>query len=907
MNIKKVLVLLSILYTSHINSQISTIDTFVVSATFTNNSLIEIIENFENDFPVKFYYNDTDTSLLGIRYSGNPQNQSLRNVLNEILSYSGYSLVFLPPGNLVLVPERYASNTSTESVEYADEIRIGDVRDRGKYRSAVLSGVIDEGKTGNAIVGVVVYAVESEKGAISDINGRYSITLSPGKNTIQYTSIGFETVEKQIEIISSGVLDIQLFEESVAINEVVVTRERPDKNVSQAQMSTVELSAKEIKSIPTLMGEADLIKSITLLPGVQTVGEAAAGFNIRGGNIDQNLILVDGVSIFSTSHLFGFFSTIQPDAINHVTLYKGNIPANYGGRISSVMDIGINDRPLEKPGLNAGIGMINARIYLEVPLVKNKVSMVFGARSTYSDWVLNILSDPELRESSASYYDMIGKIKWHINRNNSLSIFAYRSFDKFSLANTSRYNYGNTLGNIKYNHIFSGRLSMSLIGGYSEYGLEVESEKYNEDPNARVINSKIQQLNAKLNFTFIPFLNNTLDIGFEGNKTSINAGEEYPLNDYSIVQPKKLEPEQANEISFYASDNYDITKWMGINFGFRYSFYNYIGPKSVYIYDEESSMSPETVADTLYYDKGETIKTYSNPEPRISLRFSLDEKSSIKIGYNHNVQYIQLISNTSAATPTDVWKLADIYVQPLKSNQYSIGYFRNFFDNTLETSIETYFKNTRNLIDYKNGAVIIMNDYLESDIVSGSGKAYGIEFLIRKNRGKLTGWVSYTYSRSLKRTTSEFPGDLINEGNYYPTPYDKPHDISSSLNYQISRRWSISGNFIYTSGRPATLPEYQFEINNRKMVYFSDRNKYRLPDYHRLDLSITFRGHLKAEQRFKSSWTLSVFNVYGRSNPYSVYYTKDQPTAANNYKDYVLYKLSIVDQPIPTLTYNFKF
>jgi hypothetical protein len=663
----------------------------------------------------------------------------------------------------------------------------------------------------------------------------------------------------------------------------------------------------EIQQIPSLMGEADLIKSLTLMPGVQTVGEAAGGFNIRGGSIDQNLILVDGTSLFNTSHLFGFFSTIQPEVINGVTLYKGNIPARYGGRISSVMDIGIKETPVDRFTLNAGIGLINTRINTEIPIIRNKVSFVGGARSTYSDWLLNLIANPEIRESSAGYYDFIGKLKWQINRKNAVSFFTYQSSDRFNLANTTRYQYGNRLGNVRLQHIFSGKLFISLVTGYSEYELGFENEKYERDPDARIIRSGIQQINSRIGLTWIPFIKNTLEAGIDAVKTTIRPGEQDPLTEYSIVQQEILEPEQAAKMALYLTDEYSPVRWLGISLGIRYSYYRYLGARSVFIYDPELSRSAGSILDTVQFVRGEKITDYSNPEPRISVRFSIDEKSSLKTGYNHTVQYIQLLSNTSAVTPTDVWKLSDLYIQPLVSDQISIGYFRNFLNNTVEASLEMYYKKIRNLIDYKNGAVIIMNKHIESDIVNGSGKAYGIEVMIRKNSGRLTGWIGYTYSRTWKNTDSQFPEDLINRGNYYPASFDRPHDVSSSLQFSISRRWSISGNFIYSSGRPATMPEYQFEINGRKMVYFSDRNKYRLPDYHRLDLSVTYHGHLRAEQRYRSSWTFSLYNVYGRSNPYSVYYTKDQPTAANDYRDYVLYKLSIVDRPIPTISYNFRF
>ena len=906
---KKVLLSFLIVITawSNLFSQSMYPESILINRSFNQVSLEEICQIIEENYPVHFFYDESDSLITSITFSGDINNQELDKSLEEILYETPYTFSYIPPSNYILIPKRLSKTNVFEQESYSKEIRIGDIRDRGKFRNAKLEGVIVDGKTNTTLVGAVIYAKELSKGAVSDFNGNYSIELPAGKHTIQYSSVGFEMVEKEIEVISSGELNINLFESSVEINEVVVSTKRPDQNVSKAQMSTIEITSKELSSIPTLMGEVDLIKSMTLMPGVQTVGEAATGFNIRGGNIDQNLILVDDVPIFNTSHLFGFFSTIHPDAVSNVTLYKGNIPATYGGRVSSVMDIEVKDKSPDKPTVSAGIGLINARLTVEMPLANNRVSVVFGARSTYSDWILKALPDANLQQSSAGYYDLIGKVKWRINQNNSISVFGYKSYDRFNMANTSKYNYGNLLGNVKVNHLFSSRLSASISAGISEYELEVESERYIEDPSAIEISSGIRLYNSKLNIKYTPLSKHTFDIGFEFNKTILSPGIQSPLNTASLIEPKELEREQGDEYAFYISDNYDISHRVSLNVGLRYSMYQYIGPKSVYNYATESAMSPETVIDTSLYGNGEVISQYQYPEPRVALRLTVEDNSSIKIGYNFNAQYIQLLSNTAAATPTDIWKLADYHIQPITSNQFSIGYFRNFFDNTIETSIEGYYKQTSNLIDYKNGAVIVMNENIEADLLPAEGKAYGIEFLLRKGSGDITGWLGYTYSRSFKKTNSEFEEEQINNGDYYPSAYDKPHDITTSLNYKFSRRWSMSGNFTYSTGRPTTLPEYQFEINNRKMVYFSDRNNYRLPDYHRLDLSITYHGHIRAEQRWVSSWTLSIYNVYGRANPYSVYYTKDQPTSANGYREYSLYKLSIVDQPIPTITYNIKF
>ncbi|MBN1116169.1 MAG: TonB-dependent receptor [Bacteroidales bacterium] len=895
------------LFSSFLFSQITLLDTVYITKHYNQESFIQLISDLEAQFPIRFFFDEGDEILTNLVFSEEINHLNLSTVVSRLLDGTAYSFIYIPKGNIVILPKHLNNISNVVQENQNKEMLIGDVRERGKHRTAKLSGKIVDGKTGKPVIGAVVYSVVDDKGAVSNINGEYNIELKAGKHMIKYSIVGFESQEKEIELVASGDLNIELFEESIELTEVIVTRKRPDKNVSQAQMSTIEINAKELLTIPTLMGETDLIKSMTLMPGVQTVGEAASGFNIRGGNIDQNLILIEDVPIFNTAHLFGFFSTIHPGVVSNVTLYKGNVPANFGGRISSVMDIGVKDGNIEKPDIEGGIGFINARATIEVPIIKNKLSIVAGGRSTYSDWILKRMPDVNLKESTAGYYDLIAKIKWSINKKNSISVFGYKSNDDFDFASTSRYTYGNQLANVRYNKIFSSRLSISALASLSKYKLKLESEKYVDDPEAMRIRSEIQLLNTRFNITYLPFIGNTVDIGFEGNQHQFSPGAQEALSKETFVSNIVLESEHSKEWAFYISDNYEITNWLSINGGIRYSFYQYLGAKSVFEFDPNSPKSASTIIDTNHYIEGDKIVSYNNPEPRLALRFSIDQKSSVKLGFNASVQYLQLLSNTSAATPTDVWKLADQFVLPLKSKQYSLGYFRNFSDNTIEASAEVYFKQIENLIDYKNGATIVMNETIETDIVNGKGKAYGLELFIRKNSGTLTGWIGYTFSRTLKNTISDFTEELINRGEYYPAAYDKPHDITASLNYKLSRRWSVSGNFTYSSGRPVTLPEYQFEIDGRKLVYFSDRNKYRLPDYHRLDLSISYHGHLKAEQNWKSSWSLSVFNVYGRNNPYSVYYTKDQPTAANNYKYYVLYKLSVVNRPIPTITYNFKF
>jgi hypothetical protein len=670
-------------------------------------------------------------------------------------------------------------------------------------------------------------------------------------------------------------------------------------------MSLIEINRKAIQLLPLTIGSKDLLKSMTLMPGIKSVGEFGSDINVRGGGNDQNLILIESAPLFNTAHVFGLLSVINADEVESVVLYKGDIPAKFGERVSSVMDLKLRQDNGEKFSINGGIGLFDSRLTMGIPIIKKKLSVLAGGRTTYSDFLLHKMPDPYLKNSSARFFDISGLINYDINQANQLSLFYYRSYDEFDYVNTLKYDYGNTLGAIKWSHIFNPKLFAVLNGSFSKYEVNKfeESNKFEKSITSSALNYK----SAKLNFTYTVNPANSIDFGIQSVYYNIQPGKLMPMDKISLISDFKLNKENAVENAFYISGKSEANKIISINAGIRFSSYAFLGPNKIYQYKPESPRLPYSIVDSVLYPKNKIICSNFRIEPRISFRFQLNSKSSIKLNYNRSDQYISLISYSSITTPDDRWKLSDPFIKPILCEQFAFGYYRNFRQNSIETSVELYYKKLQDLVEYKNGAKISLNSYLETALLNASGINYGVEFYLKKNLGVFEGWLSYTYSRSLKKTSGKFTDGIINNNKLYPSSYDIPHDLTLMVTYHLNRRWKIAGTFKYNSGRSITLPEYKYLIDDEWVIQFSDRNKYRLPDYHRLDLSISRGESLKNKKKWKGSWTFSVINVYGRNNAYSIFYAKHGMSAENDFRLYSLNKLYIIGQPIPTLTYNFVF
>jgi hypothetical protein len=763
--------------------------------------------------------------------------------------------------------------------------------------TAVLNGVVKDVKSGEAIIGASVFIENPMVGISTDQFGRYSLTLPKGRHEIKIKSIGMKNTQRQVMLYSNGKMDVELEEDITPLKEVLVQSER-DVRVTGMQMGAERLDIRTMKQMPLALGETDVMKVVLTLPGVQTVGEGTVGLNVRGGATNQNLLLFNDAIVYNPSHLFGFFSTFNPDILKSVELYKSGITADYGGRLSSVLDVQSREGNLKKFSASGGISPITGRLMIEGPIIKERTSFIVGVRSTYSDWILKQLKNPGLRNSQASFYDVTANITHKINENNSLSLSGYISRDRFKLNSDTAYSYSDRNASLKWKHVFNPKFYSVVTGTASKYSYSINSTQ--NPVNAFDMDFSIQQFNAKADFNYFLNPKHNLTAGISTIRYHLEPGNFKPYGSESLINPDKLQTEQGQESAVYIGDNYEVTPKLSLYFGLRYSFYQFLGPKDVYRYAEGGPRQETSITDTISYGAGKNIAHYSGPEPRVSARYILSPSSSFKVSYNKMRQYIQMLSNTTAITPTDTWKLSDQYIKPQSGDQVSIGYYKNFKGNTLEFSAETYYKLMHNTVDYKNGAVLLLNHHLETDVVNAKGKAYGVEFLLKKSSGRLNGWISYTYSRSFLQTKGIYASETINRGEYYPSSYDKPHAVNFIGNYKFSRRVNFSLNLIYSTGRPITLPIAKYELEGTRRVFYSDRNQYRIPDYFRSDISINIEGNHKIRKLAHSSWTFAVYNLTGRRNAYSVFFVA-QNGVINGYK------LSVFGQPIPTITYNFKF
>ncbi len=875
-----------------------------ISANFNKVPIKEALAILGKNYGIRFFFKEEWVKSLEI--SGNFENQPLSQVMNLILNGKELNFKFYQNTDVFIYP-RNADKPPTIDKEASHVLQVGDPINRGRYKRAKLQGKVLEGKTGDPLMGAVVYNSETKVGVATDARGRYTLELPTGEVHLKVSFMSFENQFYNINLIQDGKADFELFEKSYSIAELTVVGE--NSKASKAQMSMIKMSSIMVKELPVLMGEADLIKSMVMMPGVQSVGEMSSGFNVRGGNTDQNLVLLDGAPVFNTSHLFGFFSMINPDAVEDVTLYKGGIPSSYGERISSVMDVKMKEGSDKKLGVNGGIGLINSRLMIEGPITKKKKStFLIGGRTTYSDYLLQRTTNPIFKYSIARFYDLNGTLNFEISPKNHLKIMGYMSSDAFNLNTNTLYNYSNTLGSLNWKANLNDKLISNLVLAYSKYDLKVDQKDPVSPQDDYLLKSNVQYGSLKYSLSLFPNDKHRIGWGMQAVGYLINPGEIAPLQKLTSVLATSLRPDKSAELAIFADDDFDLNKKLAFNVGLRYTnFINY-GPGMVYKYAAGVTKSSASMIDSVSYKSGDIIKSYHGLEPRISMKYLMEGGGSLRLSYQRIHQFYSQISNTAVISPADYWKSADTYVPPLINDQIAIGYFKSPVNAKFETSVEVYYKNLQNLLEYKNGAQLIMNQHIETDLMISKGYSYGLEFLAKKNSGRLNGWISYTYSRTFRKGDSQYPEEKINGGSYYPSVYDKPHDLSVVMNYKISRRWRFSGNFVLSSGRPITLPEEKYMFANNQVVIYSERNKYRMPPYHRMDVSLTLNENLLKKHVWKGSWTFSVYNLYGRKNTYSVFYRKS-PQQVGGVEDsrYDIFRLSIIGIPVPSITYNFKF
>ena len=746
-----------------------------------------------------------------------------------------------------------------------------------------ISGYIKDGKTGENLIGATITFSELKgKGTGTNAYGFYSITLPAGHYQMTAQFIGYSPQLQQINLNQSLKQNISLNEMINTLDEVVVSGQRRDENITKTTMGVQKLNTTEIRNIPVLFGENDVLKTIQLLPGIKPVGEGSSGFNVRGGSSDQNLILLDEATVFNASHLLGFFSVFNSDAIKDITVYKGNEPAEYGGRLSSVLDIKMNDGNDQKTAVSGGIGLISSRLSVESPIVKDKGSFMITARRTYADLFLKLSSDTTKNNTRLYFYDINAKASYKLNSNNRIYLSGYFGKDLISLKNTFGINWGNISGTIRWNHLFSDRLfsNTSLIFSNYDYKINI-----NNGSKINII-SRIQDYGLKEDLQFYLQSNSTVKFGFNSIYHKIIPGV---ITTDNNVDLKNLTNKFDWENSVYISHQYRFNEKFNVEYGARLTSFSALGPGSFYTYDANGSITRVTD-----YHTGQFVKTYFNLEPRLSMDYLIDTSSSVKASLSRNVQNLHLLSNTTSGNPTDLWISSSNNVKPELADQFSVGYYRNFSDNKYEFSVETYYKNLQNQIDYKNGAELIFNENVESQILFGKGRAYGLELFLKKKQGRFNGWISYT----LSRTERKF--DAINNGNYFPAKQDRTHDLSVVGMFELNKSWTFSATWVYYTGNAVTYPTGKYAIENSTMFLYSDRNANRMPAYHRLDLGATWIS--RKRKNFESSWNFSVYNAYGRENAYIISFrdSKSDPTKTEVVQT-TLFKM------IPSVTYNFKF
>tara|TARA_B100000809_G_scaffold201103_1_gene201598 strand:+ start:3350 stop:5728 length:2379 start_codon:yes stop_codon:yes gene_type:complete len=767
-----------------------------------------------------------------------------------------------------------------------------------------ISGTVYDESSNETLIGVSIYFSETNSGTTTNEYGFYSITLPKGNYKIQVSSLGFTTITETINLSEKIIKNYKLTEEFESLDEIVIESNIERLNIRTPQMSVNKLTSKTIKQIPVVLGEADIIKSLILLPGVTSAGEGASGFNVRGGSADQNLILLDEAIVFNSSHLFGFFSVFNPDVIKDVKLYKGGIPARFGGRLSSVLDIYQKEGNSKDFNLTGGIGLVSSRLLVEGPIEKEKSSFLIGGRASYAHLFLPLFDN----DNKAYFYDLNSKVNYRFNDRNNLFLSTYFGKDVFGISDNFVNKYGNTVVNLRWNHLFSDKIFSNLSLIYSDYfyGLILDFVGFEWD-------SGITNFNLKYDFKH--YLNEKFKLSYGINNIYIkfNPGKIIPNREDSGILPEKLTDKYANEFATYIEAEHRVNPKLTLQYGMRFSNFTRLGQDELNVYANNNPViynqqfkkyESAEATETESFKRSDAIVSFSNFEPRVSMSYILDDNTSIKASYNRMAQYLHLLSNTSSPTPLDIWAPSGKYIKPQLLDQFAVGYFKLIKDGDYSLETEVFYKDIQNRIDYINGANLVANNEIETVILNGQARAYGLEFLLKKNTGSFKGWLAYTLSRSEQQTpgrTTNEPG--INQGKWYSTPYDKTHDISINTSYEISKKWVINANFLFQTGQPTNYPVGQYEVQGLNVPIYDDnrRNTNRLPTYHRLDISATLVPEKNKNRKWQTEWVFGIYNLYGRQNAASISFTQNRETFRNEAIQTSIFGM------VPSITYNFKF
>lgn len=765
-----------------------------------------------------------------------------------------------------------------------------------------LSGTISDSKNKETLIGVNLYIVEAKASLTTNEYGFYSITLPKGDYTFLISYLGYQEIEEKINLTENVKKNFSLTESSQQLEEVVITENKKRAEIRKPEMSVNKLSMQTVKQMPVILGEVDIIKSILTLPGVTNAGEGQSGFNVRGGSADQNLILLDEATIYNSSHLFGFFSVFNADAIKDLKLYKGGIPARFGGRLSSVLDIYQKEGNKNGFHMNGGIGLISSRLLAEGPIDKGKGSFLVAGRGSYAHLFLKLADNP----NSAYFYDLNTKLSYELNQKNNLFLSGYFGRDVFNINDSFVNTYGNAVVNLRWNHLFSEKLFSNLSAIYSDYyyGLKLDFIGFNWD-------SGIKNYNIKYDFKHYLTDKIKLSYGVNAQYYDFNPGKIEPIDETSSINEFQLDKKYALEPALYFDVDQKITSNFSVNYGLRYSMFYRLGQQTINTYENNQALTwnndfkiyeKATPTGTRYYGSNEVIASFDNLEPRFAMSYSFNDNQSVKASYNRMAQYLHLISNTQSPTPLDVWTPSDNFLKPQTLDQVAIGYFQNFNDDKYSLEVETFYKKIKNRVDYIDGADLIANNAIEQVVLNGNARAYGLEVMFKKNEGKLTGWVSYTLSRTEQQTPGRTADELgINNGNWYKTGFDKTHNLSVVSTYELNNKWKFGSIFTLQTGQPVTFPNVKYEYQGIVVPSYGLRNENNLPTYHHLDISATYTPKPDKKKGWQGEWVFSVYNLYGRKNAASITFRQNADTATNE-----AVKLSIFGI-VPSVSYNFKF
>jgi len=829
---------------------------------------------------VKFYYRKIwlQNDSVNVSFSGKSLDESLELLFNNTsLTYRiiDNNHVVIMPENRVAELTHVINNYSGVESNTKDFILIGKSDGSVRKKASQVGGRIIDAKTGEPVIGAIVQVNNLPMGSVTNVQGRYTLSLDVGFYTLKVSSVGYENNSYYVKVINDGVLDMELYDRLIAFEDVVIRSERLDKNVSSHQMSLIELVPRTISQLPAVSGTTDIIKGLTTMPGIKSVGEFSSGINVRGGGEDQNLYLYNGAPIFNTTHIFGLLSVIDADVVKKLTLYKGHIPAMYGERISSVVDIRSAEVHSEGFTVQGGVGIYDSRLLVTVPMGTTEQSFFeVGGRTSYSNWMLKNSNDAYLRASDAGFYDLNSSLHIRLGKSR-LSLSGYSSRDEFDLSGNVRYVYKNQLGSVNLSIWHKSDLASYITLAGSNYTSDRVLPEKRIDASSIISGISYSSLRYRIHYSGMN--KHAVDAGVSIIQYEVNPGERKRKGRISQISYLKLPSESALEGAFFINDEFILNPVISLNPGLRLSAYQH----------EDASL-------------------IWGIEPRLSSRIKINDVSSIKLSYSRNMQYLFLVSPSAVSTPSDIWKLSNDNIQPVTANQVSVGYYRNFSNNTIETSAEIYYKTLKHAVDYAEGEVLTMNPNLEALLYDANGTNYGIELLVKKSSGRWDGWIGYTFSRSFREVKNPLADPDVFNGRY-PSSYDKPHDFSAVVTFHLNKRVRFSGNFSYATGRPVTLPEQKTFVGDQQVVLFSKKNEYRIPDYHRLDLTLTVDENLRLSKWWKGSFSISLLNVYGRKNPYTVYFSKDKASSFNDYNTFGMYKLYLIGKPVPVISYSFRF